>query len=333
VYDTANSYLAVAELRRTPGSADFHRASRAIYGGPDDPLPGSELTHLDAAERLLEATAALSAATRDHDDDYRIVATEVAKTMRRRLDAFFEHDAVRVVIDDDLAAKAAASATRIRLRGGSCFSANDIEQLIEHEAFIHSATALNGRKQHGLRSLGLGAPRTTATQEGLATFAELITDAMDLARLRRIALRVRAVHLAEEGADFVEVFRHVHEAGQSEQESVHTTLRIFRGADPNGGSPFTKDVVYLRGLIAVSTFLRLAIAQVRPDLVFRLFAGRLALGDVLALDEAFAEGDISEARYVPAWAKNIQALAAFLSLSALLQHVDLCTLSLDTIDA
>jgi hypothetical protein len=179
----------------------------------------------------------------------------------------------------------------------------------------------------------LGAPRTTATQEGLATFAELITDAMDLARLRRIALRVRAVHLAEEGADFVEVFRHVHEAGQSEQESVHTTLRIFRGADPNGGSPFTKDVVYLRGLIAVSTFLRLAIAQVRPDLVFRLFAGRLALGDVLALDEAFAEGDISEARYVPAWAKNIQALAAFLSLSALLQHVDLCTLSLDTIDA
>ena len=38
---------------------------------------------------------------------------------------------------------------------------------------------------------GLGAPRTTRTQEGLATFAEIITGAIDISRLRRIALRVR----------------------------------------------------------------------------------------------------------------------------------------------
>jgi len=42
---------------------------------------------------------------------------------------------------------------------------------------------------------------------------------MDLARLRRIALRVRAVHLAETGANFIEVFQHLVESEQTEQES------------------------------------------------------------------------------------------------------------------
>ena len=46
--------------------------------------------------------------------------------------------------------------------------------------------------------MSLGSPRTTKTQEGLATFAELITSSIDLARLRRIALRIPAVHMGLE---------------------------------------------------------------------------------------------------------------------------------------
>ena len=67
----------------------------------------------------------------------------------------------------------------------------DIHQLIQHEGFVHMLTAINGRSQPNLGSLGLNAPRTTRSQEGLATFGELITRSIDLGRLRRIALRIQ----------------------------------------------------------------------------------------------------------------------------------------------
>jgi uncharacterized protein (TIGR02421 family) len=329
VHDTAESYLKVASLLRVAGTPEFHRLSREIYGGPADPLAGTHLTQLAAADRLLAATAALAEATREHESDYFLTAESVAAALRSRLDSFFTSDRVEVVIDPNLSAKAAASATRIRLRGRTRFSQMDVDQLIEHEAFVHSATALNGRKQQKLGCLSLGAPRTTATQEGLATFAELITDAIDLARLRRIALRIRAVYLAEEGADFIEVFRFLLGAGQTENESVHSALRVFRGGDVRGRYPFTKDVVYLRGLIGVHTFLRKAIAEIRPELVSRLFVGRLTVGDTLALEEAFVRGDLQAPQYVPWWAQNIRSLAAYLSFSVMLNDIDLDRVTLD----
>jgi uncharacterized protein (TIGR02421 family) len=329
LFDTAESYLKAASLLSVAGTPQFHRSSREIYGGPTDRLAGTHLTQLAAADRLLAATAALAEATRDHESDYFLSAESVADTLRARLDAFFTADRVDVVVDPNLSAKAAASATRVRLRGRTRFSQMDVDQLLEHEAFVHSATALNGRKQPRLGCLSLGAPRTTATQEGLATFAELITDAIDLARLRRLALRIRAVHLAEEGADFIEVFRFLLGAGETENESAHSALRVFRGGDVRGRYPFTKDVVYLRGLIGVHTFLRKAIAEIRPELVSRLFVGRLTVGDTLALEEAFVRGDVLPPRYVPEWAQNIRSLAAYLSFSVMLNDIDLDRVTLD----
>lgn len=328
IHETADCYLQAAAMLGSAGTRDFHGHSTALYGSVGKPLPGSTLTHLEVAERLLEGTAALSEATREREYDYCLSAEHVALEMRRRLDAFFTEDHIKIVVDPDLSSKAAASARRIRLRGRTCFSPNDITQLVEHEAFVHSATALNGRKQPVLTSLSLGSPRTTATQEGLATFAELITGAMELARLQRIALRVRAVHVAEQGGGFIEVFRCFLEAGQTESESAHSAMRIFRGADPHGSHPFTKDVVYLRGIFAVHTFLRRAIVDVRPELIDRLFVGRLTLGDVLALEDAFDNGDIAPARYVPAWAQDVRALAAFLSFSAVIDRISLADVAL-----
>src|SRR5690606_24059451 len=139
-------------------------------------------------------------------------------------------------------------------------------QLIEHEGFVHTATALNGRAQPVLGCMGLSAPRTTLTQEGIATLAELTTRSIDIARLRRLALRTVAIHHALEGADFLEVFRFFLENGQSEDESAHSAMRVFRGGDVRGRVVFTKDVVYLGGLFAVHTFLRKAIAESRPHL-------------------------------------------------------------------
>lgn len=91
------------------------------------------------------------------------------------LDDFFDGRVITVELDRNLIAKAAAGATRIRLRHGAAFSDYDRRQLLQHEALVHSLTALNGREQAVLPSLALASPRVTAAQEGLATFAEQIT--------------------------------------------------------------------------------------------------------------------------------------------------------------
>lgn len=329
--DTAGSYRAAARMLETTGSPEFLELSRALYGAPTDRLPGSSLTHLEAADQLLAATDGLADAGLEADPGADIPAEIAADTLRARLTPFFAHHAVDVVVDPRLASKATAGARRVRLRGNTHFSELDLEQLVEHEAFVHAATALNGREQPVLSILGLGAPRTTLTQEGIATLAELATRAIDIARLRRIALRIRAIHAAIEGADFVEIFRFFLERGQSEEESVRSAMRVFRGGDVRGRWVFTKDVVYLQGLVAVHTFLRKAIATHKPFLIERLFAGRMALSDVFLLEELFADGTLAAPLYVPSWARNLRALAAYLAFTAVAYRIDLGQVELEEI--
>jgi uncharacterized protein (TIGR02421 family) len=193
----------------------------------------------------------------------------------------------------------------------------------------HSATKLNGLRQPHLDVLGLGSPRTTRTQEGLATLSELMTGVMDLARLRRIALRVRAVSMALSGADFIEVFRMFVREGQSEEESAQSAARVFRGGDPRGGIAFTKDGTYIAGLLNVHTFLRVAIRDGRPELVPLLFSGRVTLGDVVVLAPLAETGVIAPPHYVPRWASDLRRLTASLSFSAFLDFVDISELSVD----
>jgi hypothetical protein len=99
--------------------------------------------------------------------------------------------------------------------------------------------------------MGLASPRTTATQEGLATFAEQITGSIDIARMKRLSLRIEAVAMALGGADFIEVFRYFLAAGQTPEDCFASSQRVFRGVPTAGGSAFTKDTVYLRGLVGV----------------------------------------------------------------------------------
>jgi len=216
----------------------------------------------------------------------------------------------------------------VRIRGYTSFSPAEIEQLLEHELYVHSATMLNGRAQPHLKSLGLGAPRTTCTQEGLATFAEMITATMDLSRLRRIALRIKGIHLALEGGDFIEVFRFFLDAGQSPKESFQSAARIFRGGDVRGRHVFTKDIVYLKGLCAVHTFLRKAAALRKIDYPQYLFAGRLTLGDVMTLEPYIESGFIARPLYQPRWVANRDGLAAYLSYAAFTNKLRLADVEL-----
>ena len=141
------------------------------------------------------------------ESQQRIGAEALRRDLQGELDRFFVHHRISVEIDPELIAKAAAGPTRIRLRGGGHYSEYDRHQLLEHEAFVHSLTALNGREQPHMKSLARTSPRITATQEGLATFAELITGAIDIERMKRISLRIIAIDMALRGRVGVEIGR------------------------------------------------------------------------------------------------------------------------------
>lgn len=314
---TAASYLQAVRLLEAAGTPEFLTRSLEIYGGPSDRVLPNGLTSLQAAEHFIQDTDSLAESCHLAPETYCVPAEVVARRMQEEIDRVFTDRPLPVEIDPTLTAKAMASAKRVRLRSGACFHEADVRQLVEHEALVHAATSRNGRAQPHLTSLQLAAPRTTATQEGLATFAELITNAIDLTRLRRIALRIVAVERALSGADFLDVFRFYLDAGYPEEEGYASTVRVFRGGDVRGRVVFTKDVVYLRGLLQTHAWFHAGLAARKVAHPHYLFAGRLTWHDVEELAPFFAQGWIAPPRIEPTWVKNRDNLAAYLSFSNL----------------
>ena len=125
------------------------------------------------------------------------------------------------------------------------------------------------------------------------------------------------------GADFVEVFRFFLDQGQSETESFHSSARIFRGGDPRGDGVFTKDAVYLRGLLRTHAFLHAALGEHKVEYTHYLFAGRMTWEDVLELAPLFEDGTIDPPRFEPEWVLQRNNLAAYLAFSNLTREVPL----------
>jgi uncharacterized protein (TIGR02421 family) len=331
IWKTAWSYSTAAQMLQSMGTPGFTERSIELYGRPDQRWENQKFSDLSAAEFMLRTSSDLIHSCAVPGIEADIGAADLAAQLRARITPVFKDDPIEVELSPDLASKAAASSRRVRLRADAMFSELDLDQLFEHEVMVHAGTMLNGAHQRHLDVLGLGSPRTTRTQEGLAILAELATNSMDLIRLRRIALRVRAVSLALAGADFIDIFRMFLDEGQSEEESVQSAMRIFRGGDPEGGGTcFTKDGVYVGGLLEVHTFLRTAVRDGRPELIPLLFSGRVTLGDVVVLAPLAAEGLVAGPRYMPKWAADLRRLTAYLTYSAFLTKIDLGKVDLDS---
>lgn len=320
---TAESWSIAAGMLEAVGTRGVTAASLALYGRPDDAIPGSTRSNLDAARYFVELADELGADLLADERPGVIDAATLRTELARTLDGFFGAGIVRVEIDPELTAKAAAGAHRIRLRGGADFTVYDRHQLLAHEALVHSLTALNGRAQPLLASLARTSPRVTATQEGLAVFAELMSGAIDIARLKRIGLRILAIDMALGGADFIEVYRFFLARGQGAADGFHSTQRVFRGVPLTGGAAFAKDNVYLSGLLTVHTFFRWALRERRLDHLTHLFAGKLALADVVSLSPHFASGAIAAPRWLPPWMRQVHGLAGKLAFSVFINGIHL----------
>jgi len=315
VQRSAHSWDQAAGLLESLGTAEVDRYSVELFGAPEQPLPGNGPSTRDAARHFIQIAQELDHELLAPEEQVPVSATALQLQLQSDLDAFFESRIITVQLDPELISKAAAGPNRIRLRTSARFSAYDRAQLFHHEALVHSLIALNGREQPHLPSLALSSPRVTATQEGLATFAEQITGSIDIERLKRISLRTEAIAMAREGADFIEVFRYFCEAGQNNEESFASAQRVFRGVPPSGGAAFTKDTVYLRGLVSVHTFFRHMLAEDRLQVCRWLFAGKMSLTDAIAFAPLFEEGILRPPRWLPHWVSRANGLAGMLAFS------------------
>lgn len=320
--ESAQGWVLAAELLEHLGTRQVTDLSIALFGTPEQALPGGATTR-EAANHFLLVADELDRELIAPSEQVEISATALALRLQSELDDFFDGRMIGVELDPGLIAKAAAGATRIRLRAGAAFSDYDLQQLLQHEAFVHSLTALNGQQQSVLPSLALSSPRVTATQEGLAVFAEQITGSIDIERMKRVSLRIEAVAMALEGADFLQVFRYFLASGQSEVESFTSAQRVFRGVPTTGGAAFTKDTVYLRGLIGVHTFFRWALKHGKLRLCRLLFAGKMTLADVQRFEPLFDSGDLQEPRWLPTWVARANGLAGMLAFSLFANRIRL----------
>ena len=320
--ESAQSWALAAELLEHLGTPRVAELSIALFGKPEHILPGGATTR-EAANHFIAIADELDRELLAPEEQVAISATSLSLHLQAALDDYFDGRVITVELVPELIAKAAAGPTRIRLRAGAAFSDYDRHQLLQHEAFVHSLTALNGQQQTVLPSMGLSSPRTTATQEGLATFAEQITGSIDIERMKRVSLRIEAVAMALDGADFLQVFRYFLDAGQNEVESFTSAQRVFRGVPTTGGAAFTKDTVYLRGLIGVHTFFRWALKHRKLRLCRMLFAGKMTLADVQRFEPLFDSGDLQEPRWLPEWVQRANGLAGMLAFSLFANRIRL----------
>ena len=135
-------------------------------------------------------------------------ARQTVQMLSERLKGFFQDAAsVRMRVSDGIVADAAAGCDYIKIRGDARFTPREVRLLEVHEGWVHLGTTLNGQRQPVCTFLGKGPPSSTTTQEGLAVLTEVLAFASHPARLRRLTHRIEGVALAENGANFLDVYR------------------------------------------------------------------------------------------------------------------------------
>lgn len=320
---TVRSYIDGNLLMLAVGTREFYTISRRLYGGARTRFPGDSVRNIDLADHLLERLRVHGWDESCDPDVEPMTDHAFAEALRARVAARHPRMDLEVVVDDQCTAKVVAGMSKVRVRRGAMFDPWELDSLWSHEVETHVLTARNGAAQELAPFLQSGGPRSTRTQEGLAIFAELYDHDLTIARMERLALRVKLVDMAEQGADFLDLYRFLLERGWEPREAFLDAQRICRGGRVEGGAPFTKDVCYLAGLLQVYTFLASMVRGGHRDETEMLVAGRIALEDVPALVELRQQGLLTRPKYLPQWLVRWRGLLPYFAFASFVSEVDL----------
>jgi uncharacterized protein (TIGR02421 family) len=274
-------------MDRTTGN--FLLESQQVYGCPDEQLVAT-------ARRILEAVP-------PHTRDDRVSDVADAKAFARHAQSEIDY---YKTLDPSLSSGVdirsdipglMVSHGRLIVGEGAKVAQHRIEATLQHEIGTHLLTYHNGGCQP-LKLLQVGLAGYEELQEGMAVLSEFMVGGLSRPRFRQLASRVEAVDQLVQGAEFSEVFRSLHdEYGFSQRVAYNTTMRVFRG----GG--FTKDAVYLRGLISVLDYLE------QGGTLETLFIGKIALQHIEIARELVWRQILEPPRLLPKYLDAGQAKA------------------------
>lgn len=295
----AKSAVALLAAR---GTFAFAPLARELYGDPS-PADDAAVDAVFTAMAKLTPPAPSEAATLDTD----AAADRLGHRLRKSLAG-----AGRFLIRtcDNLASLAAACGRSIKLRRDARFTEADIACLEVHEGWVHLGTTLNARQQQICVFLAHGSPTVTATQEGLAVLCELLAGVCHAGRVRRLRRRYQAVRLADEGADFRDLFRFFLADFDDPRDAYQQSARVFRGSLPAGAGPFAKDRTYALGLVRVLRAAQSAVCNHRIDRLQLLFTGKVALADLPVLNVLADAEMLDRPAFLPPPFNDLSALAA-----------------------
>jgi uncharacterized protein (TIGR02421 family) len=325
--EIARSYADANRMILDVGTQRFHTLSVDVYGGPRSPFD-ADTSNLDLAVHLERRLAGEDLPKpppkrrRRREEPEEILD---APSFAEAIDAIATQVGMKIecVVDDRLSAKVVAGTDRMRVRTGTSFKRSEVLGLFVHEVETHALTAQNGGHQPRLPFLRSGGPRTTRTQEGLAVFAEFHARALSTDRMRRIVRRVRLVSMAEEGGDFLELYRWLIEQGSSERDAYFDAQRICRGGLVTGKAPFTKDASYLAGFCEIYNFLQVAVRGGAREALHLLACGRIALDDLAVLHELRELSVLAPPKLLPRWMKDWESLLPYFAFTSFLSEIDL----------
>jgi uncharacterized protein (TIGR02421 family) len=231
-------------------------------------------------------------------------ADAFASRAREEIDHYsqcFPEFKARVMVTDEVSGLL-VSRGRLLINPDMRLPLGRVEALLAHEVSTHLLTYYNGRLQP-FQQLYAGLAGYEELQEGLAVLAEYLVGGLSRARLQQLAGRVVAVRQLTEGATFVDTFRMLtRDFGFAPRPAYNLTMRVFRG----GG--LTKDVVYLRGLVALLHYLRQG-GDLGPLLV-----GKLAVEHIPIIKELQYRKVLSAAPITPRYLQHPRAVARLQAL-------------------
>lgn len=320
-------YSRVVEMLMARGTPKFTEISQELYGSSKDAFHIGAPTLKDFGLLANEALVNISDQVENKKDIERYTSEDAVNMLSEKLGNYFG-DKVRVELSDGIIADAAAGADTIKIHSGMKFSRREIRTFEVHEGWVHLGTTLNGMSQPVCTFLSKGPPSSTVTQEGLAIITEIFAFASFPGRVRRLTNRINVVSMAEEGANFFDVFEFYRSEGMDENDSYQSAVRVFRGSTIDGG-PFTKDLAYSKGFILIYNYMRLAVQRGLVNRIPLLFLGKTTLDDLHILADLLEEGIITPPKYLPPQFTDLAAVSAWMIYSLFLNRLDLQRMATD----
>lgn len=321
---TCREYRELIRMITNRGQPEFAKLSQELFGSSEDAFFAGAPSLKDLAEMISGALSNVKNHAVNALDEKKYTSQEAVDLLQERMNRYFHESKrpVKVILNDGIIADAAAGADTIKIRKGALFSERDIHVLEVHEGWVHIGTTLNGHEQPFCTFLSKGTPSTTVIQEGLAILMEIFTFASYPGRVKRLTNRINAIHMAEQGGDFLDVFNFFREQNYTDEESYSNALRVFRGSLPDAG-PFTKDLSYSKGFVLIYNYIQLAIHQGSLSRIPLLFSGKTILEDIKVIEDLIAEGLVVKPRFIPPQFQDLAALTAWMCYANFFNRLDL----------